>query len=81
MILEKGDLQVSDKERQVTAETSIKEIATIVANMCVDPETNRPYSSAQQALETIPKLCEVMSIDRAKMRIRISQEITKLWPK
>uniref|UniRef100_A0A915EEL6 Ribosome maturation protein SBDS n=1 Tax=Ditylenchus dipsaci TaxID=166011 RepID=A0A915EEL6_9BILA len=92
MILEKGDLQVSDKERQVTAETSIKEIATLVANMCVDPETKRPYSSAviekalrdqhfnlkanrnakQQALEAIPKLREAMSIDRAKMRVRIS---------
>uniref|UniRef100_A0A915CR04 Ribosome maturation protein SBDS n=1 Tax=Ditylenchus dipsaci TaxID=166011 RepID=A0A915CR04_9BILA len=46
MILEKGDLQVSDKERQVTAETSIKEIATLVANMCVDPETKRPCSSS-----------------------------------
>ncbi|KAH7731282.1 shwachman-Bodian-Diamond syndrome [Aphelenchoides avenae] len=46
LILDKGDLQVSDKERQVTAESSFKEVANIIANMCVDPETKRPYSPA-----------------------------------
>ena len=46
LILEKGDLQVSDKERQVTSEISFKEIANLIANMCVNPETKRPYSSA-----------------------------------
>ncbi|KAI1721341.1 shwachman-Bodian-Diamond syndrome (SBDS) protein [Ditylenchus destructor] len=45
MILEKGDLQVSDKERAATTETSIKEIANLIANMCVNSETKRPYSS------------------------------------
>lgn len=44
--MDKGDLQVSEKERQVTTETSIKEIANLIANMCVNPETKRPYSSA-----------------------------------
>lgn len=37
---------MSDKERQVTAESSFKEVANIIANMCVDPETKRPYSPA-----------------------------------
>ena len=50
LILEKGDLQVSDKERQTTSESSFKEVANLIANMCVNPETQRPYS-----LETIEK--------------------------
>uniref|UniRef100_A0A914C1Q2 Ribosome maturation protein SBDS n=1 Tax=Acrobeloides nanus TaxID=290746 RepID=A0A914C1Q2_9BILA len=45
-ILEKGDLQVSDKERQVQSETSFKEVATLIANMCVNPDTKRAYSTA-----------------------------------
>jgi ribosome maturation protein Sdo1 len=60
-ILEKGDLQVSDKERQTTSDSSfkvnnlsifqykyklmlLKEVANLIANMCVNPETQRPYS-------------------------------------
>jgi ribosome maturation protein SDO1 len=46
LILEKGDLQVSDKERQAHSETSFKEVATLIADMCVNPDTKRPYSSA-----------------------------------
>jgi len=46
IILDKGDLQVSDKERQLTSETSFKEIANLIANMCVNPESQRPYPLA-----------------------------------
>eukprot|EP00123_Amoebidium_parasiticum_P000298 comp10718_c0_seq1/m.5377 comp10718_c0_seq1/g.5377 ORF comp10718_c0_seq1/g.5377 comp10718_c0_seq1/m.5377 type:complete len:252 (-) comp10718_c0_seq1:644-1399(-) len=42
-ILDKGELQVSDKERAHHLETSFREIATMVADMCVNPDTNRPY--------------------------------------
>jgi len=42
-ILAKGELQVSDKERQSQLESSLKEIATIVAEKCVNPDTKRPY--------------------------------------
>uniref|UniRef100_A0A183BVH9 Ribosome maturation protein SBDS n=1 Tax=Globodera pallida TaxID=36090 RepID=A0A183BVH9_GLOPA len=45
-ICKMGDLQVSDKERQVTSESSIKEVANLITNMCVNPETQRPYSLA-----------------------------------
>uniref|UniRef100_A0A0N5AF37 Ribosome maturation protein SBDS n=1 Tax=Syphacia muris TaxID=451379 RepID=A0A0N5AF37_9BILA len=92
IILEKGDLQVSDKERQVQTESSFKEVANLIASMCVNPDTKRPYSVAviekalrdahfsnktsssvkKQALEMIPKLREVMKIDRAEMRLRTS---------
>lgn len=39
----KGELQVSDKERHANLEATFKEIATLVADKCVNPETNRPY--------------------------------------
>lgn len=43
-ILAKGELQVSDKERQSQLETNFRDIATIVAEKCVNPETKRPYT-------------------------------------
>lgn len=45
-ILDKGDLQVSDKERQVSSETNFKELANMISDMCVNTDTKRPYSSA-----------------------------------
>lgn len=42
-ILEKGELQVSEKERHATLDSTFKEIATMVADKTVNPETNRPY--------------------------------------
>ncbi|XP_026757674.1 ribosome maturation protein SBDS [Galleria mellonella] len=43
VILEKGELQVSDKERHSQIESLMKDIATTVADKCVNPETKRPY--------------------------------------
>ncbi|KAK8777637.1 hypothetical protein V5799_029019 [Amblyomma americanum] len=42
-ILAKGELQVSEKERHSQLESSFRDIATLVADMCVNPETKRPY--------------------------------------
>lgn len=42
-ILDKGELQVSEKERHANLESTFKEIATMVADKTVNPETNRPY--------------------------------------
>lgn len=42
-ILAKGELQVSEKERQTELSALFKEIATNVADKCVDIETKRPY--------------------------------------
>ncbi|KAG9351592.1 hypothetical protein JZ751_022843 [Albula glossodonta] len=44
MILAKGELQVSDKERQTQLEQMFRDIATIVTEKCVNPETKRPYT-------------------------------------
>lgn len=43
-ILEKGELQVGGKEREVELESTRKEIATGVAERCVDPTTQRPHT-------------------------------------
>lgn len=42
-ILKKGELQVSDKERQSQIDMTFKEIANIVAQKCINPELKRPY--------------------------------------
>lgn len=43
-ILEKGELQVSEKERELLNEKLFRDIATIVAEKCVDSETKRPMT-------------------------------------
>ncbi|XP_041379124.1 LOW QUALITY PROTEIN: ribosome maturation protein SBDS-like [Gigantopelta aegis] len=43
-ILSKGELQVSERERQAQLESTFRDIATIVADKCVNPETKRPYT-------------------------------------
>lgn len=91
-ILEKGELQISEKERNQQQESISKDIATTIAGLCVNPETKRPHpvsiiekalkdihfsvkpgrNSKQQALEAIPLLKPVISIERAQMRLRIT---------
>jgi len=43
LILSKGELQVSEKERSAKLGESFRDIATVVADMCVHPETKRPH--------------------------------------
>lgn len=43
-ILAKGELQVSEKERQQNLESMFRDIATVVAEKCINPETKRPYT-------------------------------------
>ncbi|KAF8912891.1 SBDS protein C-terminal domain-containing protein [Gymnopilus junonius] len=42
-ILKKGEVQVGEKEREHDLGSLRKEIATLVAEKCVDPSTQRPY--------------------------------------
>jgi len=42
--LKKGELQVSEKERNQQISSKYRDIATIVAEKCVNPETKRPYT-------------------------------------
>ena len=43
-ILAKGELQVTEKERAAQNEAMYRDIATIVADKCVNPDTRRPYT-------------------------------------
>ncbi|XP_021954701.1 ribosome maturation protein SBDS [Folsomia candida] len=43
LILDKGELQVSGKERQEQLDASVKDVANTIAGLCVNPETKRPY--------------------------------------
>jgi len=54
-ILEKGELQVSDKERNQHLESTFKEIASLVSAKCINPETKRPYTITmiEQAMKDI----------------------------
>jgi len=52
LILEKGTLQVSDLERSQQYENTLREVATWVANNCVHPTSQRPY--------TVPQIREAM---------------------
>lgn len=42
-ILTKGELQVSDKERHLALDSMFKDIATTVAEKCINPQTKKPY--------------------------------------
>ena len=59
----KGELQVSEKERHNQQEMMFRDIATIVADKCVNPETNRPYT--------------VTLIERAMKDVHISVKPTR----
>jgi ribosome maturation protein SDO1 len=44
MILEKGEMQVSGEERKRQLDSLFRDIATIVAEKCVNPENQRPLT-------------------------------------
>lgn len=54
-ILSKGELQVSDKERSSALDSMFKDIATTVADKCVNSETKRPYpvSMIEKAMKDV----------------------------
>ena len=52
-ILEKGEFQLSEKERQSQLNAKFTETATNITNMCINPSTQRPYpvSLIEQAMK------------------------------
>mmetsp|Transcript_40361 Transcript_40361/g.121609 ORF Transcript_40361/g.121609 Transcript_40361/m.121609 type:complete len:466 (-) Transcript_40361:124-1521(-) len=47
VILTKGQVQVSDMERSAQLENTQREVAAMVSAKCVDPSSNRPYTTGQ----------------------------------
>ncbi len=62
-ILDKGEIQVSGKERDAQLESSFREIATIVSDKCINPRTKLPYP--------------VSMIEKAMSEIHFSVNLTK----
>lgn len=54
-IIDKGELQISEKERQNQLESSLKDVATIVSEKCINSETKRPFpvSIIEKAMKQI----------------------------
>ncbi|KAL3791141.1 hypothetical protein HJC23_000561 [Cyclotella cryptica] len=46
-ILEKGEVQISDQERAVQLESTLREVASMVSEKCINPSNRRPYTMAQ----------------------------------
>eukprot|EP00472_Partenskyella_glossopodia_P005223 CAMPEP_0197514834 /NCGR_PEP_ID=MMETSP1318-20131121/154_1 /TAXON_ID=552666 /ORGANISM="Partenskyella glossopodia, Strain RCC365" /LENGTH=265 /DNA_ID=CAMNT_0043063037 /DNA_START=60 /DNA_END=857 /DNA_ORIENTATION=- len=55
IILEKGQLQVSQKERKVQSENMLRDIATIIADKCINIDTKLPFPVAtiQSAMKEV----------------------------
>lgn len=53
--MEKGELQVSEKERSSQLDSLFKDIATNISDKCVNPESKRPYpvSIIEKAMKDI----------------------------
>eukprot|EP01080_Neovahlkampfia_damariscottae_P000672 gene672-8173_t len=47
LIIKKGELQISPKERQLVYDSLYKDISTIVVNKCINPDTKTPYTATQ----------------------------------
>ncbi|KAK9848851.1 hypothetical protein WJX84_009675 [Apatococcus fuscideae] len=43
-LLAEGELQVSDKERELEYGTLFRDVASVISEKCVNPENNRPYT-------------------------------------
>jgi len=75
-ILAKGDLQVSDKERQAQQEALFKDVATIVSEKCVNPETKIPYPVS--IIEKAMKECHIAVKANKGAKQQALETVTKL---
>ncbi|CAD5118876.1 DgyrCDS7549 [Dimorphilus gyrociliatus] len=57
IILTKGELQVTEKERQAQIENTFRDIATVVSEKCINPETKKPYTVTM--IEKAMKDCHI----------------------
>ena len=81
IILDKGDLQITDKEREVQILNMQADIANIINEKCVHPITNRHFTLdsikaaiKRQALDCIKLLQKRYKIARAAMKIRLTYQ-------
>ena len=68
--------QVSDKERQAQNEALFKEVATQVADKCVNPESKRPYPVSM--IEKAMKECHVALKPNRNAKQQVPDTVAKL---
>ncbi|KAL2611634.1 hypothetical protein R1flu_023326 [Riccia fluitans] len=80
-ILEKGELQVADKEREAQLSSQFRDIATIVMHKTVNPESERPYTISM--IERLMKEVH-FAVDSNKnskqQSLELIRELTKHFP-
>ncbi|CAL1299781.1 unnamed protein product [Larinioides sclopetarius] len=75
-ILSKGELQISEKERHVLLESTFKDIATIVADKCINPDTKRPYPMS--IIEKSMKECHISVKPNKNSKQQVCNVITHM---
>ncbi|RCK58888.1 Ribosome maturation protein SDO1 [Candida viswanathii] len=70
-ILNKGEIQLNEKERNANLQQKQNEFLTIISTKCINPSPTKPTKT--QALEAIKLLVEkqIIPIARAQMKVRI----------
>jgi len=76
IILAKGDLQVSEKERQAQQDAMFKDIATVISDKCVNPESKRPYPVSM--IEKAMRECHVAVKPNKSSKQQALETIAKL---
>ena len=81
VILEKGELQVGEKEREVGQESVTRDCVNILVEKTINPETNRPYPHGM--IESALKECH-FSVDPTKsakqQALAMIPKLAKLFP-
>lgn len=74
-ILKKGELQVGEKERAHELEDTRRDVATQVAERCVDPTTGRPHtvSMVEKAMEAVHFSVNPSKSAKSQVRIPFSR--------
>ncbi|KAK9735050.1 hypothetical protein RND81_04G180500 [Saponaria officinalis] len=80
-ILEKGELQVAGKEREAQLSSQFRDIATIVMQKTVNPETKRPYtiSMIERLMHEIHFAVDPHSNSK-KQALDVIRELQKNYP-
>jgi ribosome maturation protein Sdo1 len=76
-ILAKGELQVSKEEREQQSDSTFKEIAAIVSDKCLNPDTQRPYTITQieRAMKDIHFSVRVLAVSPMMMQIKPTKSV------
>ncbi|KAF9600999.1 hypothetical protein IFM89_014984 [Coptis chinensis] len=80
-ILDKGELQVAGKERESQLSTQFRDIATIVMQKTINPETQRPYtiSMIERLMHEIHFALDPHSSSK-KQALEVIRELQKQFP-